>query len=267
MTNQKRQRDVLRQGLKATVISAPFGNYIQPSGATATLGTYTAKARGGRVMQIIKTVRYYPRIKGWVNKIGLRNPGIDWVIERVKSGKIDASDKLLSIHGFDDGEWYELLEKVEEVKPLGIELNMSCPNVGHINWPSDLFKKAVATGVPVVAKLPPVNYEQMALDAANEGVEAFHCCNTLPNVAGGISGKPLKPVAIQCIHDLRDRKEFRDALIIGGGGIYQQADIDDFVSAGADVIAIGTKTMNPWLLVSDKSLQPLIRYADKAING
>ncbi|QDU33822.1 Dihydroorotate dehydrogenase B (NAD(+)), catalytic subunit [Poriferisphaera corsica] len=267
MENQERKRDVLRAGLKPVVISAPFGNYIQPSGTTATLGTYTAKARGGRVMQIIKTVRYYPRIKGWVNKIGLRNPGIDWLKMRVDSGKIDASDKLLSIHGFDDGEWYELLEKVEAIKPLAVELNMSCPNVGHINWPKDLFKRAVATGVPVVAKIPPVNYEQMIKDANADGVEAFHCCNTLPNVAGGISGKPLKPVAIQCIRDMRSQKEFRDALIIGGGGIYQNADVDDFLTAGADVVALGTKTMNPMLLISHGSVQPLIRYAEKAVNG
>ena len=262
---EKKSVDILRAGLKATVVSAPFGNYIQPEGATATLGTYTAMARGGRVKQIIKTVRYYPRIKGWVNKIGLRNPGIDWVINKVEAGKIDATDKLLSIHGFDDSQWYELLDKSKLVRPLGLELNMSCPNVGHIDWPKDLFKRAVATGIPVIAKLPPVNYELMSKQAADAGVEAFHCCNTLPNIAGGISGKPLKPVAIQCIRQLREQGAFRDALIIGGGGIYNTQDVDDYVAAGADVIAIGTLTMKPWLLISDKSLQPIIKHAASKI--
>ncbi|MEM8782992.1 MAG: hypothetical protein AAGE65_09080, partial [Planctomycetota bacterium] len=41
---------------RPAIISAPFGNYIQPEGCTATLGTFTAMPRGGRVTQIIKTV-------------------------------------------------------------------------------------------------------------------------------------------------------------------------------------------------------------------
>ena len=253
------------------VISAPFGNYIQPAGCTATLGTFTAMPRGGRVGQMIRTLRYYPRIKAWVNRIGLRNPGIGWLQKKVYAGKIDLADKLVSIHGFDEAQWIELLETTAQLKPLGIELNMSCPNVGEVSWPASLFQRAaefeklpgagaVLPGV-VVVKLPPVNYAGMADAAVQAGLTSFHCCNTLPVPAGGLSGPPLKPVAMQCIADLRARPYGDRLHILAGGGIRTAEDIDDYARVGADSFAVGTKLMNPWYLVSHKPLTKLLEHA------
>jgi dihydroorotate dehydrogenase len=248
-------------GLRPLVISAPFGNYIQPPGATATLGTFTLHARSGRVMQILKTVRYRPRLKAWVNKIGLRNPGIDWLARKAASGKCDVSDKIVSIHGFDPDQWMALLEKISEIKPMAVELNMSCPNVGEIDWPPELFARAVETGVPVIAKLPPVNYQQMAEQAVAAGVRVFHCCNTLPVPEGGMSGRPLQPVALDCIRELRGKPWGKDLAIIGGGGVYKVNDIDLFFDAGADHVALGTKTMNPIYLLTYRGLTPFVEHA------
>ena len=257
--------------LQPLVISAPFGNYVQPpgGGATATLGTFTALRRPGRLLQIIRTVRYAPRMGAWVNKLGLRNPGIDWLTQRVQAGKVTVADKLVSIHGLNDDEWRVLLEKAGALKPLGIELNMSCPNIGHINWPPWLFAEAVkhaaAAGVLLIVKLPPVNYRGLFRQALGTGVGMFHCCNTLPVPAGGVSGKPLKPVALQCIADVRSiaRAEAPDVqlTIIGGGGITTPADIDDYAEAGATHFAIGTKCFNPGVLFGDGPLRPLIERA------
>ena len=251
-------------GLRPLVISAPFGNYIQPPGATPTLGTFTLLRRPGRLMQIIKTVRYRPKLNAWVNKIGLRNPGIDWLANKA-AGRIDVTDKLVSIHGFDDGQWYALLEKIAAIRPMGIELNMSCPNVGEIDWPADLFARAVETGIPVCVKVPPVNYQQMVEQAVEAGVRVLHCCNTLPVPEGGMSGRPLQPVALGCIRDLRSQPYGNDLMIIGGGGIYDPSDIDTFIDAGANHVALGTKTMNPWLLLSTASLTPFVRHAAKRL--
>ena len=102
-----------------------------------------------------------------------------------------------------------------------VELNMSCPNVGEIDWPDDLFPRAMATGVRTIVKLPPVNYEDIFEQAIDAGVRMFHCCNTIPIPAGGVSGKPRKPVALQCIRDVCVRVQARgidDLVIIGGGG-------------------------------------------------
>ncbi len=250
-------------GLQPLIVSAPFGNYIQPDGATATLGTFTVEKRGGRVWRILKTVRYYPRIKAWVNQIGLRNPGVAWLVDKVRHGKIDPSNKIVSIHGFADAEWYELLEWMADLKPMAVELNMSCPNVGEIDWPTDLFGRAVSTGLPIIAKLPPVNYELLLTQAVEAGVRCVHCCNTLPTPRGGVSGKPLKPVALQCIRDVRQRH--RDLAVIGGGGITTTQDIDAYAEAGAQRFAIGTKVMNPIYLFRDSGVRPLIAHAHEIV--
>ena len=254
--------------IRPLIISAPFGNYIQPKGTTATLGTFTAARRGGilnRVWRILLTVRYYPKAKAWVNKIGLRNPGIDWLVSKCASGKIDVSDKLVSIHGFTAGDWTTLLDKLAPLKPLAIELNLSCPNVGHISWPEDLFEKAVATGVPVIAKIPPVNYDTMVEQAYAAGIRMLHCCNTLPNPGGGMSGKPLMAVALQCIQDLRRKVYFGELTIIGGGGIYEADDVDAYADLGVKHAAIGTKLFNPKYLLSDSGITGIKQRAENRL--
>ena len=249
------------------VVSAPFGNYIQPRGATPTLGTFTAADRPGRVWRILKTVRYYPRLGAWVNKIGLRNPGIDWLGKKVSAGRVDVADKIVSIHGFTPEDWQSLLDKLAPLRPLAIELNMSCPNVGEVAWPETLFGDAVAAaaehGSAVICKLPPIHYHRMAGDAWDGGVRAFHACNTLPVPRGGLSGKPLQPLSLRCVADLRER--FGDeALIIGGGGVTSPEDVDQYLQAGADRVAIGTKAMNPMLLLTHKPLRPILDHAASA---
>lgn len=247
--------------LEPAVISAPFGNYVQPRGATATLGTFTAERRRGRVWRVLRTVRYYPRLKAWVNRIGLRNPGMAWLVERVESGRVDARDKIVSIHGFDRAQWLSLIEQAARIEPRAIELNMSCPNVGEVDWPEDLFAQAVAGGAAVIVKLPPINYEVMVDQALAAGVRAFHCCNTLPVPAGGLSGAPLKPLSLRCVRALRDGVHGEALTIVGGGGIRAVNDVDDYFEAGADHVALGTVTMNPLLLVTHRPIEPLIARA------
>ena len=257
-------------GLKPLIISAPFGNYVQPAGATATLGTFTAAARPGRVWRVVRTVRYYRGLGAWVNRIGLRNPGIEWLVRRVGEGQVGAGDKIISVHGFCDVDWSVLLERAAEVRPLAVELNMSCPNVGEVNWPEDLFERAVAAGPAVIVKLPPVNYGLIFRQAWEGGVRAFHCCNTLPVPAGGLSGQPLKPVALHCIRTILgglSDEQRREVRIIGGGGVREPADVDDYADAGASHVAIATKVMNPMCLLTHRPLRPLIERAGERLGG
>ena len=256
--------------LAPVVVSAPFGNYIQPAGATPTLGTFTAADRPGRVWRILRTVRYYRRLGAWVNRIGLRNPGIDWLAGRVSNGRIGVGDKIVSIHGFTADDWGMLLDKLAALEPLAVELNMSCPNVGEVAWPASLFADAVAAadrcGAALICKLPPIRYREMAGAAWDGGVRAFHACNTLPVPAGGMSGKPLMPLSLRCVAELRER--FGDeAFVIGGGGVTGPGDVDEYAEAGADRVAVGTKAMNPALLVSHAPLRAILRRGAERFGG
>jgi dihydroorotate dehydrogenase len=263
-----------RLAIRPAVISAPFGNYIQPAGTTPTLGTFTRHARGGRVWRILKTVRYYPRLGAWVNRIGLRNPGIDWLTDRAGKGSKPIAGRLVSVHGFDPQQWRELIEACAAMREpdgktmLAVELNMSCPNVGEVEggvsaW-RELFDLAIdrlgAEGIGVVVKLPPVRYEAMAESAWDAGVRGFHCCNTLPVPGGGMSGAPLMPLSLRCIAWMRERFG-EEAQLIGGGGINQPEQVDTYRHAGADHIALGTVCMDPRLLFSDKKVRATIERA------
>lgn len=123
----------------------------------------------------------------------------------------------------------------------------NCPNVGELSVPDWLFARAIATGIPVVVKLPPVRWKATFERALGDGVRAFHACNTLPTPAGGMSGKPLKAVALDVVKAIKDAAP--DALVIGGGGITTPEDVDDYAKAGADRFAVGSALLNGWHLL------------------
>ncbi len=266
------QREV-RWTPRAAVISAPFGNYVQPAGATPTLGTFTVERRRGRWHRILRTVRYMPRLGAWVNQIGLRNPGLAWFERRVASDKVRVADAIVSVHGFHPEEWRTLITRVAAMQPGAIELNVSCPNVGELTWPEWLFAEAEAA-LPgrVIVKVPPVRYESMVRDALNAGVRRVHCCNTLPVPGGGMSGKPLMPLALIVIGRVRAMAyemgiDPDTVMIIGGGGITGPADVDAYADAGASRIAIGTKVFHPKYLWSDAGVRPIIARAMERFGG
>ncbi|MEO1237760.1 MAG: hypothetical protein AAFX76_13315 [Planctomycetota bacterium] len=109
---------------------------------------------------------------------------------------------------------------------------------------------------------PTLNYGEMAEMAYGQGVRAFHCCNTLPVPAGGVSGLPLLPVALGCVRELRQRPWGGEVAIVGGGGVREAGTLDEYDAAGVDGFAIGTVTMNPVLLVSHRRVVPIRERAE-----
>ena len=81
-------------------ISPPFGNYIKFSDTVNIQGSFTLHPRDGLFWQIITTLRYNFDQEGWVNRIGLRNPGIDAAIRdwesRYNNSKKDKNKKYIS---------------------------------------------------------------------------------------------------------------------------------------------------------------------------
>ncbi len=226
--------------MKRVIISAPFGNYFQPEGTTPTLGTFTLHERKGRLWRILKTCRYNWRLKSWTNRIGLRNPGIQWLRCKVKYDDYNISDKIISVHGFTVMEWQSLIALVAAMKPLAIELNVSCPNVRESSLPQAFYEWCMLEfeNTRFIVKLPPVNWQTTAIQAVSAGVKYFHCCNTLPTPAGGLSGQVLKPVARDVCRALHLRNSH--VQIIGGGGITEAEDIYDYRSDGCNYWALGT---------------------------
>jgi dihydroorotate dehydrogenase len=240
-------------GVEKLVISAPFGEWFHWDYTTSTLGTYTATYRAGRLKRlwrVLSTVRPYPAIRAWVNKLGLPNPGIDHLIRRNENG-LCMADKMVSISARDDRSWAYLLTTLK-TKARGlqvVEMNVSCPNCPGEPDTSNyqkVFQLAVEElKLRVSVKLPPIGYESMAETAIAGGIHYLHCCNTLPTPAGGMSGKPLQALSLAACRFCAKLSNDR-VIIIGGGGITDEDDIRRYRNAGATRFAVGSALFNPW---------------------
>lgn len=216
-------------------ISPPFGNYINLPNTTPIRGSFTLKERKGKWKQIFKTLRYIPHFNGWVNKIGLRNPGIDYAIKTYKKGEI------ISIAIMNQHEIKPLIHKIPE--DMDIELNVSCPNTDKhmVNEGLKVFLNKKRTWC--IIKLPPINYQDDFDRYYNEGFRQFHLSNTLPTKYGGLSGASLKPYTKKNIQYIK--KFYPGCSIIAGGGIRSMKDVEEYRKIGAEHFSVSSLCFNP----------------------
>lgn len=257
--------------MKPLIISAPFGNYpywlaslTGTTEFTPTMGTFTAMPRGfwtkpygGRLARIILTLRYSPTFQSWKNKLGLKNPGVEWLRQKVHAKKIDVSDRIVSIYGWTMGEWESLVAAMADIKPMAVEVNASCPNVDKPPFTQELFTMLNRLGLRTIVKIPPIGYRSIVEMAISAGITTFHATNTLPTPKGGLSGKALLPVALDVVKDLR--LHYPNIVIIGGGGITDVDDALKFLERGANHVAIGSMLFNPFNFKKVKLIQEAVR--------
>lgn len=236
--------------MQPLLISAPFGNYVRRPYATSVLGTYTLAPRAGvikRWWRVLRTLRYSRHAGGWVNKLGLPNPGIAELVRRVARGLYVGRD-VISVFGFSRDEWTEIVASVVYLYPLAVELNLSCPNVGHSALVEDVAPALAvalnAARITVIAKLPPVRWMDLARPLYALGVRHFHLCNTMPVPGGGLSGKAIKQFSLWAVAEVRQTWG-NDVDITGGGGITGVEDVYDYMKAGANRVSVASMLLNP----------------------
>tara|TARA_B100000282_G_scaffold296832_1_gene280355 strand:- start:1495 stop:2187 length:693 start_codon:yes stop_codon:yes gene_type:complete len=219
-------------------ISPPFGNYFNLPKTIPIRGSFTLNERPGKWSQIFKTLRYVPYL-GWVNKIGLRNPGIDYAINTYKKGEI------ISIAIMDKSEIKPILDKIPE--DMDIELNVSCPNTEESMVKEGLKPFLNNKRNWCIIKLSPTETCYNINCFYEMGFRQFHASNTLPSKRGGVSGEILKPYTMSTIRYLKNN--FPDAVVIAGGGIYDFETLKDYEKKGADHFSISTIFFNPFKTV------------------
>ena len=222
-------------------VSPPFGNYFpQTNKNIVTIrGSFTLNPRPGLIVSILKTLRYSLKYEGWVNKIGLKNKGISYAIKTQSNNR----NEVLSIAILKESEIKELESIIP--KETNIELNISCPNVTkEKETKTDLSCFINRYRRWCILKLSPTTTPGEIEYYYNMGFRQFHCCNTLPIEEGGLSGKSLKPHSLQLIREIKNK--YDDVIIIGGGGIQTQEDVEDFKKAGANHYSISTLCFHPF---------------------
>ena len=211
-------------------ISPPFGNYIHLPKTISIYGSFTIQPRNGLLRQMIKTLRYIPKYRGWVNAIGLRNKGISWALKNVPENQIIS----IAIMNFSDIDTF--LSQIPENR--NIEINISCPNVDkNINY-KDLGKFVNPKRKWCIIKLSPKVSQKHISELYFQGFRQFHCCNTLPVPEGGLSGIALRPYVSSLLTLLREN--YKDVVLIAGGGISSIQDMEYYNSYGADHFSIST---------------------------
>ena len=233
-------------------IAAPFGNYLSYDNTISVTGSWTLKHRAGfwkRLWRIASSLRYDFKLKGWVNKLGLPNEGIEVGLKKT------SSDQILSIAGIERNDWIELESKIPEKQSL--ELNLSCPNI---------TERTVWNDLPVyflgnkrkwcIAKVSPlITPEQLGFLIDEVGFTQLHLCNTLPVLKGGLSGRELIPYVLNHLEFIRN--EWGDGVeLIAGGGVNSFGVANDYLAAGAKHLSLGGGCFNP--LKTKKLIQKLV---------
>ncbi|WP_323702645.1 dihydroorotate dehydrogenase [Mammaliicoccus sp. Dog046] len=200
---------------------------------------------------------------GMINAIGLQNPGVHHIIEH-ELKYLEQFDVpiIANVAGSTEEEYVYVAEHISKSPNVhALELNISCPNVkeGGIQFGTvpevarELTRKVKSVSeVPVYVKLSPnvTNIVEMA-KAIAEYADGITMINTLvglrinektgkpiiSNVIGGLSGPAVKPVALRMVYEVSQQV---DIPIIAMGGVRTAQDVIDYISVGADAVAVGT---------------------------
>ncbi|MGK2852091.1 MAG: dihydroorotate dehydrogenase [Candidatus Limnocylindrales bacterium] len=227
-------------------------------GAICCKGT-TLKARIGN-----PTPRVTETPGGMLNSIGLQNPGVDAVITKYAATwaawKVPV---IVNVAGESVRDYVEVARRLEGVPGIaGIELNISCPNVGKggLQFAIDASAAAEvtaavrrATDLPLLVKLSPnvADIRPIARAIADAGADALTAINTLSGIAvapgrqrpllgntyGGLSGPAVKPVALRVVYEASQAVKIP---VVAIGGVMELADVLDFLAVGAVAVQVGT---------------------------
>ncbi len=217
-------------------ISPPFGNYLTFLPYTTPIkGSFTVEPRSGLITQIINTLQYSTLYKGWINKIGLRNPGIDYGIKYYKPNNV------LSLAFLNNSDIVYLKEKVPN--NTNIEINISCPNA-DVKLPKNMKDFINRERKWCIVKLAPLTSNECIDELYKMGFRQFHCCNTYPMALGGLSGPMLIPFVEQKIKYIKNK--YRDCEVIAGGGIQNIETLNYYKNLGANHFSISSICFNPF---------------------
>ena len=217
---------------------------------------------------------------GWLNAVGLSNPGAANFAKMIQSNQ--NIPIIVSLVGSIPEDFEMMIKQFQNCKVTAFELNLSCPHVAKVGLEvgddPELVKKIVrmvknTTDVPVIAKvgLGTSNYLDTVSAAIESGIDAITAINTvraiaidvetqrpiLSNKFGGLSGTPIKPIALRCVYEIALKY---DIPIIGCGGISTWEDAVEFFLAGASAIQLGSAIGNNWINVFEEINVGILRY-------
>jgi dihydroorotate dehydrogenase (NAD+) catalytic subunit len=207
--------------------------------------------------------RMGPTEAGMLNGIGIQNPGVEAWAALMAPAIPDLPVPVWgSAVGATTEEFATVARGLAATGVTAIEVNLSCPNLEEDTiWAFDptLTGRVVAavraaTTLPIGAKLSPnaervVSVAAAAFDAGADWVVLTNTAlgarvevetrrPTLSGTIGGYSGPGMKPLAMRCVLEVREK--LGSVPIVGCGGVRTATDVIEYLMAGASAVAIGT---------------------------
>jgi len=220
---------------------------------------------------------------GWMNAVGLSNPGAPNFAKMIESNQ--DVPIIVSLVGSIPADFELMIKQFENCKVTAYELNLSCPHVAKVGLEvgddPELVKEIVtiaknSTKIPIIAKvgLGTTHYLKTVGTAIESGIDAITAINTvramaidvetqrpiLSNKFGGLSGTPIKPIALRCVYEISSKY---DIPIIGCGGISNWEDAIEFFLAGASAIQLGSAVGDNWISIFDDINKGILQYMKK----
>jgi dihydroorotate dehydrogenase (NAD+) catalytic subunit len=207
---------------------------------------------------------------GMINSVGLPGPGLEaWIENDLPALEALGARVIASIWGRTVADFESAARALKDVahRIVAVEANLSCPNVearAHVfahapettRAATDAVVTALGGAAPVFAKLSPnvtdlVEIAGAALDAGASGltlvntvmglvVDASTRAPRLGAGGGGVSGPPIKPIALRAVWDVS--RAYPGVPIIGTGGVSTGEDAVEMLLAGATAVGVGTAT-------------------------
>jgi dihydroorotate dehydrogenase (NAD+) catalytic subunit len=170
---------------------------------------------------------------------------------------------IVNVAGESISDYVEVTRRLDGVPGIaGIELNISCPNVGKGGIQFAIDAEAAgsvtaavrrATDLPLLVKLSPnvADVRPIARAIEDAGADALTAVNTLSGVAvgptrqrpllgniyGGLSGPAIKPIALRIVYEVA---QVVDIPVVAIGGVTELADALDYLAVGAVAVQVGT---------------------------
>ena len=220
---------------------------------------------------------------GWLNAVGLSNPGAPNFAKQISENT--EIPIIVSLVGSIEEDFEFMIKQFENCKVAAYELNLSCPHVAKVGLEvgddPELVQKIVkttksSTDTPIIAKvgLGTTHYLKTVEAAIESGIDAITAINTvramaidvetqrpiLSNKIGGLSGTPIKPIALRCVYEISSN---HDIPIIGCGGISTWEDAIEFILAGASAVQLGSAIGDNWIEVFDDINNGIQNYMEK----
>jgi dihydroorotate dehydrogenase (NAD+) catalytic subunit len=209
---------------------------------------------------------------GMLNSVGLAGPGIDAWLAHDLPPLLDLGARVIvSIWGRTVEEYAAAAAPLRalagDARIQAVEVNLSCPNLedrrqifAHAPETTaaalGAVREALAGAFPMLAKLSPnvTDVREIAGAALDAGADGLTLVNTVLGLVidpetrrarlgaggGGLSGPPIRPVALRAVHDVS--REYPGVAIIGTGGVSSGADAVEMLLAGASAVGVGTAT-------------------------